>query len=42
MAVDYSVEAPLVKGRLSLAQIEELVVAPLDSKPNKKYLIALE
>ena len=41
MAVDYSVEPTLVKGRLSLAEIEELVVAPLDSKPNKKYLIAL-
>lgn len=41
MNVDYSVEEPVVHGRLSLAEIEDLVVKPLDSKPNKKFYIAL-
>jgi len=39
--VDYSIEQPAVHGRLSLAEIEELVAAPLDSKPDKKFYIAL-
>ena len=41
MEVDYSVEAPVVRGRLSLSEIEELVAKPLDSKPDKKFFIAL-
>lgn len=41
MNVDYSIEQPAVHGRLSLAEIEELVAAPLDSKPDKKFYIAL-
>jgi len=39
--IDYSHEAPTVAGRLTLAQIEELVAKPMESKPNKKYFIAL-
>lgn len=41
MNIDYSQEAPLVTGRLSLAQIEELVAKPMDTKPDKKFYIAL-
>ncbi|MBE2280261.1 MAG: polysulfide reductase NrfD [Ignavibacteriaceae bacterium] len=32
---------PLIEGRLTLAQIEEIIAKPLDTKPNKKYFIAL-
>jgi len=39
--VDYTVEAPPVQGRLSLSEIEELVAKPLDTKPDKKFYIAL-
>jgi molybdopterin-containing oxidoreductase family membrane subunit len=39
--IDYSHEAPTVAGRLTPAQIEELVAKPMDTKPNKKYFIAL-
>jgi len=39
--IDYSQEAPAVAGRLTLAEIEELVAKPLDSRPDKKYFIAL-
>jgi len=39
--IDYSQEAPTVAGRLTLAQIEELVAKPMEIKPNKKYFIAL-
>ncbi len=41
MNIDYSQEAPAVAGRLTLAQIEELVAKPMDTKPDKKYFIAL-
>ena len=41
MSTDYSVEAPVVAGRLSLAEIEELIAKPLDSKPDKKFFLAL-
>lgn len=41
MDIDYSKEAPVVAGRLSLAEIEELVAKPLDTKPDRKYFIAL-
>jgi len=39
--MDYSIEGPVVAGRLSLAEIEELVAKPLDTKPDKKFFIAL-
>jgi len=39
--IDYSQEAPAIAGRLTLAQIEELVAKPMDTKPDRKYLIAL-
>jgi len=39
--VDYSQELPTIEGRLSLAEIERLVAAPLESKPDKKFYIAL-
>lgn len=41
MNIDYSQEAPTIAGRLSLAEIEELVAKPLDTKPDRKYFIAL-
>lgn len=41
MNIDYSRETPVVEGRLTLEQIEELVAKPLDTKPDKKYFIAL-
>ena len=41
MKIDYSQEAPAIAGRLSLAEIEELVAKPLDTKPDRKYFIAL-
>lgn len=41
MNTDYSVEAPSIEGRLSLAQIEELVAKPLDTKPDRKFFIAI-
>lgn len=41
MNIDYSQEVPAVAGRLTLAQIEELVAKPLDTKPDRKYFIAL-
>jgi len=41
VSTDYSVEAPVVAGRLSLAEIEELIAKPLDSKPDKKFFLAL-
>lgn len=41
MHIDYSQEAPAITGRLTIAQIEELVAKPMDTKPNKKFLIAL-
>jgi molybdopterin-containing oxidoreductase family membrane subunit len=39
--IDYSKESPAVAGRLTLAQIEELVAKPMETKPDKKYFIAL-
>lgn len=41
MNIDYSQEVPTIAGRLSLAEIEELVAKPLDTKPDRKYFIAL-
>jgi molybdopterin-containing oxidoreductase family membrane subunit len=39
--IDYSKEASTLAGRLSISEIEELVARPLDTKPDKKYFIAL-
>jgi molybdopterin-containing oxidoreductase family membrane subunit len=39
--IDYSQNVPTVTGRLTLSQIEELVARPMDTKPDKKYFIAL-
>lgn len=41
MSVDYTYELPAIDGRLTAAQIEELVAKPLDSKPDKKFFIAI-
>lgn len=41
MNIDYSRELPVIQGRLSLAEIENLIAKPLDEKPDKKFLIAL-
>jgi molybdopterin-containing oxidoreductase family membrane subunit len=39
--IDYSQELPVVEGGLKQAHIEELVAKPLDTKPDKKFLIAI-
>jgi len=39
--IDYSKETPAIAGRLTLAEIEELVAVPLETKPDRKYYIAL-
>ena len=41
MNVDYSKELPTIEGRLSLAELEDLIAKPMDSKPDKKFLMAL-
>ena len=41
MHIDYSKEVPAIAGRLSLAEIEELVAIPMETKPDKKFYIAL-
>ncbi|MBI5726370.1 MAG: polysulfide reductase NrfD [Ignavibacteriales bacterium] len=41
MQIDYSRELPVVEGRLTLADIERLVAKPLDTKPDKKFFIAI-
>lgn len=41
MKIDYSIEPPVVEGRLSLKQLETLVAKPMDTRPNKKFYIAL-
>lgn len=41
MNIDYSRELPVIQGRLSLAEIENLIASPLDEKPDKKFFIAL-
>lgn len=41
MQIDYSKETPPIAGRLSLAEIEELVAIPLETKPDKKFYIAI-
>jgi len=39
--IDYSKELPLIQGRLSLGEIEDLIAKPMSEKPTKKYYIAL-
>jgi len=39
--IDYSQELPVVEGRLSLREIDDLIARPMDEKPNKKYFLAL-
>jgi len=39
--IDYSKEDIIVSGRLSIAQIEDLIAKPLETKVDKKFLIAL-
>lgn len=41
MNIDYSQELPVVEGGLRQSEIEELVAKPLDTKPDKKFLIAI-
>jgi molybdopterin-containing oxidoreductase family membrane subunit len=38
---DYTKEAVLVEGGLTRADVEEYVAKPLDTKPDKKFLIAI-
>jgi molybdopterin-containing oxidoreductase family membrane subunit len=39
--IDYSKELPLIQGRLSLGELEDLIAKPMSEKPTKKYYIAL-
>lgn len=41
MNIDYSKEETIVSGRLSIAQIEDLIAKPLETKVDKKFFIAL-
>lgn len=41
MNIDYSKEASVVTGRLSIAQIEDLIAKPLETKVDKKFFLAL-
>ena len=41
MQQDYTKEPSLVEGRLTIGEIEELIAAPLDSRPGFKYYLAL-
>lgn len=41
MEIDYARDYPLVQGDLSLSTIEEKIAKPLDTKPNKKFFLAL-
>ncbi len=41
MNIDYSQEIPVVEGGLKQTHIEELISKPLDTKPDKKFLIAI-
>lgn len=41
MNVDYTHELPIVEGRLTLQQIQELIAAPMETKPDRKFYIAL-
>ncbi len=39
--VDFSQELSVIEGRASLREIEDIIIKPLETKPNKKFLIAL-
>ncbi len=41
MNIDYSRELPVVEGRLTLQQIEDLIAKPMSEKPDKKFFIAI-
>ncbi len=41
MTADYSKDIPVVAGRLTVAQIEELIAKPLETKVDKKFFLAL-
>lgn len=41
MNIDYSKELPLIQGRLSLGEIEDLIAKPMSEKPSRKYYMAL-
>lgn len=41
MNIDYSKELPLIQGRLSLGELEDLIAKPMSDKPTPKYYIAL-
>jgi len=40
-SIDYTQELPVVEGRPTLKEINELIARPLDQKPDKKFYIAL-
>ncbi len=39
--IDFSIEMPVIEGGLTRAEIDQIVAKPMDTKPTKKYLIAL-
>lgn len=41
MNIDYSIELPVVEGRPTLADIDRVIAHPMETKPSKKYFIAL-
>lgn len=41
MDIDYSIELPVVEGRPTLADIDRVIARPMETKPSKKYFIAL-
>lgn len=40
-SIDYTQELPVVEGRPTLKEINELIAKPLDQKPDKKFYIAI-
>ncbi len=40
-SIDYTQELPVIEGRPTLKEINELIAKPLDQKPDKKFYIAL-
>jgi len=41
VSLDYSKEIPLIQGNLSMADLDDAIVKPLDTIPNKKFFLAL-
>jgi molybdopterin-containing oxidoreductase family membrane subunit len=39
--IDYTREIPVIEGRPALREIDDLIAKPLETKPDKKYYIAL-